>query len=79
MHRKIFALILTVFVLGLLTVQCSVPVRDLYESFAVQVLDKQDNDDPVKIDFVWVIDNSNSMCEEQSVLSKNFETFTNQL
>ena len=79
MSRKTLAIIAVIFSFGLLTVQCSVPVRDLYESFSIQVLDKQDNNDPVKIDFVWVIDNSNSMCEEQSVLTKNFDAFATQL
>ena len=31
--------------------------------------------DTNKIDILWVIDNSNSMCEEQDALTANFETF----
>ncbi len=56
-----------------------VPVTNLTRSFTVQVLDQQDNRDPAKIDFLWVIDNSSSMCEEQAALARNFSQFVTTL
>ena len=66
----------TVFALGACN---SVPVSGLEKSFTLQVEQTQDTGDPVKIDFLWVIDNSASMCQEQVGLAQNFETFTAQL
>ena len=64
---------------GTLFAACTIPVVDLTDNFTIQVLDKRENRDPVKIDFVWVIDNSNSMCEEQSNLAAIFSQFVNTL
>jgi len=57
----------------------NVPLVDLSKNFTVQVHEKADNSDPAKIDFVWVIDNSSSMCEEQLNLTKNFQSFIDAL
>lgn len=55
------------------------PVADLEKSFTLAVEAKQGGADGVKIDFLWVVDNSTSMCEEQRALGVNFETFRSSL
>ena len=52
-----------------------VPVAGLEKSFSMVVDKTTGDDEPVKIDFLWVIDNSTSMCEEQVNLTGSFETF----
>lgn len=47
----------------------------LDRAIEVVVHDKHVQLDTNKIDILWVIDNSNSMCEEQDALTANFETF----
>ncbi|MBM4373060.1 MAG: hypothetical protein FJ098_15505, partial [Deltaproteobacteria bacterium] len=37
------------------------------------------NDQPIKLDFLWVIDNSSSMCQEQASLARSFDAFVGQL
>ena len=65
-------------VLGLTTCN-DYPVHSLLESFEVRVTDKLKNDQPVKLDFLWVIDHSPSMCQEQRELAKGFKELTNLL
>ncbi|MBR57717.1 MAG: hypothetical protein CMH54_06625 [Myxococcales bacterium] len=84
MQNPFLRLVLTPFFLivvacSFLLSGCELPVIDLTDSFALKVYDQRDNRDDVKIDFLWVIDNSNSMCEEQSNLSKNFNQFVGTL
>jgi len=55
------------------------PVHRLLDSFEVRVTDKLAHDKPVKLDFLWVIDQSASMCQEQRALSAAFEAFTSRL
>lgn len=55
------------------------PVHRLLDSFEVRVTDKLNHDKPVKLDFLWVIDQSASMCQEQRALSKAFADFTKEL
>jgi hypothetical protein len=57
----------------------SVPVSGLEKSFSLQVSQTYDTGDPVKIDFLWVIDNSASMCQEQVGLASSFKDFTDKL
>ena len=57
----------------------SVPVSGLEKSFSLQVSQTYDTGDPVKIDFLWVIDNSASMCQEQVGLAASFQDFTDKL
>ncbi len=65
---------LIVFVVSV--VACSdPPVSDLGNSFTFQVRDRQENFAPAKVDFLWVIDNSTSMCQEQISLYKSFKRF----
>ena len=77
MRRSLFVASL----IAILTVAAcnSVPVSGLEKSFSLVVDQTQGTGDPVKIDFLWVVDNSSSMCEEQVALAQNFETFTSQL
>jgi hypothetical protein len=56
-----------------------VPVEGLEKSFSIQVQQKAAVGDKVKIDYLWVIDNSTSMCEEQVALTDNFSKFTEKL
>ena len=56
-----------------------VPVEGLEKSFSIEVQQKAAVGDKVKIDYLWVIDNSTSMCEEQVALTENFSKFTERL
>ncbi|MGM0576252.1 MAG: hypothetical protein ACQEXJ_11030 [Myxococcota bacterium] len=53
-----------------------VPVAGLEKSFTLKVEESTGTGDPVKIDFLWVVDNSTSMSQEQVSLADNFGTFT---
>ncbi|GEM_PF-5587684 len=55
------------------------PVHRLLDSFEVRVTDRLSYDQPVKLDFLWVIDQSASMCQEQRALSAAFAQFTKKL
>ncbi|MCO4761377.1 MAG: hypothetical protein KC502_07725 [Myxococcales bacterium] len=55
------------------------PVHSLLETFEVRVTDKLSGDKPVKLDFLWVIDHSPSMCQEQRDLAAAFSAFTETL
>jgi hypothetical protein len=52
-----------------------VPIEGLEKSLQIEV-EKSSGEEAVKIDFLWVVDNSTSMCEEQIQLAANFEQFT---
>ena len=55
------------------------PVKGLESSFTLKVQKASGTGDPIPIDFLWVVDNSSSMCEEQLSLTQSFDTFTNRL
>jgi hypothetical protein len=55
------------------------PVHRLLDSFEVRVTDRLSQDKPVKLDFLWVIDQSASMCQEQRALSSAFQGFIKEL
>lgn len=57
----------------------SVPVESLDKSFTYKVQKNSGTSEPIKIDFLWVVDNSSSMCQEQVALAENFKTFTQRL
>jgi hypothetical protein len=60
----------------LCSVACNdIPVDSLHESFSIKVTQSQKNKDAVKVDFLWVIDNSSSMCQEQASLATAFDDF----
>lgn len=72
--------ILAVSLLATTLVSCNdYPVHSLLENFRVRVTDKLSADKPVKLDFLWVIDSSASMCQEQRDLAKGFQTFITKL
>jgi hypothetical protein len=53
-----------------------IPVAGLEKSFSIHVRKTVGNGDAVPIDFLWMVDNSSSMCEEQVALTDNFKEFT---
>ena len=55
------------------------PVHSLLENFRVRVTDKLNADEAVKLDFLWVIDHSPSMCQEQRDLAAGFQQFISKL
>ena len=55
------------------------PVHSLLDSFGARVTSSLANSKPVKLDFLWVIDHSPSMCKQQRDLSKAFTGFTDDL
>jgi hypothetical protein len=56
-----------------------VPVRTLYKDFGILVKQALSSKERIKIDFLWVMDNSGSMCQEQNSLSRDFKVFIDQL
>ena len=55
------------------------PVHSLLDSFEVCVTKQLARDKAVKIDFLWVIDHSSSMCQEQRSLANGFQKFIQSL
>lgn len=55
------------------------PVHSLLDSFEVRVTKELSHNAPVKLDFLWVIDHSPSMCSEQRDLAKGFKAFIESL
>lgn len=53
-----------------------IPVAGLEKSFSVHVRKTVGNGDAIPIDFLWVVDDSSSMCEEQVALTDNFKQFS---
>jgi hypothetical protein len=56
-----------------------VPLHDVAKTFAVEVSEVSENQEPVQIDFLWVIDLSASMCQEQYALALSFNNFVEEL
>ncbi|NOZ01193.1 MAG: hypothetical protein GXP54_04810 [Deltaproteobacteria bacterium] len=54
-----------------------VPVGNLTSSYVVQVEELREHATPAKLDILWVVDDSPSMCQEQQSLARNFRTFLN--
>lgn len=57
----------------------NIPVGSLQKSFSVKVTQSKDKSPPVQVDFLWVIDNSASMCQEQAQLAGSFDDFLTQI
>jgi hypothetical protein len=55
------------------------PIVRLTDSLEVRVVKSLSNTDPVKLDFLWVIDHSTSMCQEQRELAAGFTSFVKNL
>ena len=63
-------------VLGMVTLGCNrVPVDGVVDDLTVTVEGGLSNTAPVKLDILWVVDNSSSMCEEQNSLAANVQRF----
>ncbi len=63
-------------VLGMVALGCNrVPVDGVVDDLAVTVEGGLSNTAPVKLDILWVVDNSSSMCEEQNSLAANVQRF----
>ena len=52
-----------------------VPVRNLTSSYEIQVQEMREKGKPAKLDIVWVVDDSPSMCQEQQSLASSFTRF----
>ncbi len=55
------------------------PISRLESSLTLEVRVETGSSERVPIDFLWVIDNSTSMCEEQNALAENFTAFRSSL
>ena len=65
---------------GLSSFACQdVPIHDVSKTFSIEVSEKTEHQDPIKVDFLWIIDNSASMCQEQFALSQSFDDFASDL
>ncbi len=78
-HTRLVMLPLALYVVVGLATCNDYPVHSLLETFEVRVTDKLTNDQPVKLDFLWVLDHSPSMCQEQRELAKGFKELTKAL
>ena len=52
-----------------------VPVETQCEGFTLQVDEVQTSREPIKLDFLWVVDDSTSMCQEQASLADSIGDF----
>jgi len=76
--RKIMSVLLIL--AGFLVTTCNrVPVRELSSTFKVQMQELREQGKPVKVDILWVVDDSGSMCQEQASLGNSFRSFMNVL
>ena len=55
------------------------PVAKSTATGSIEYIEPTNIDGSTKIDIMWVIDNSGSMCQEQEILAKNFELFVDEL
>ncbi|NUN12607.1 MAG: hypothetical protein HUU55_03110 [Myxococcales bacterium] len=63
-------------VAGLLIGGCNeTPVGGVVDTLTITVADITNTTGKIKLDIVWVIDNSVSMCQEQNSLANNVDTF----
>jgi hypothetical protein len=64
----------------LLVAGCNnVPVHRVNQTFAIEVSEISENQEPIKLDFLWIIDTSSSMNEEQLALANGFKGFVDVL
>ena len=52
-----------------------VPVQNLTSSYFVQIQELREHSKPAKLDILWIVDDSPSMCQEQASLSASFGKF----
>ncbi len=65
--------------MGLAAGCADVPVHNVSKTFAIEVSEVSESKDKIELDFLWVIDSSASMSQEQLALSKAFENFVDEL
>jgi hypothetical protein len=68
-------------ILGLIVLSActEAPVYNLSNSFAIEISAVSKNQEAIKLDILWVVDNSSSMCQEQGSLARGFDAFVDQL
>ena len=76
MDARLVAIFLCGATLGAVAACDSVPVHGLRQSFTMTVDKRTGDSESIKIDFLWVVDNSTSMCQEQVNLTDNFNAFS---
>jgi hypothetical protein len=77
MLRRVFMM---VFLPLLVLAACEdVPVHDVSKTFAVEVSQVSESAGAIKLDILWIIDNSASMCQEQWTLARSFSEFKTML
>jgi hypothetical protein len=55
------------------------PAESIDDKLELLVKEVLTSDSRIKIDFLWVVDNSSSMCQEQNALARDFKVFIDQL
>ena len=55
------------------------PIGRIDKTLTLKVRQGGGTGEAVKVDFLWVVDNSSSMCQEQVSLTRNFKDFTDKL
>ena len=55
------------------------PIGRIDKTLTLKVRQGGGTGEAVKVDFLWVVDNSGSMCQEQVSLTRNFKDFTDKL
>lgn len=67
--------LLAAVVVAVLAACNEVPVRNLTTTYQVQIQELRDRGKPAKLDILWVVDDSSSMCQEQQSLASSFAAF----
>jgi len=75
--RKAFATLLAPF--ALLAACNNTPAERISDEFGLLVYSQLTSESRIKIDFLWVMDDSSSMCQEQNALARDFRVFIDQL
>jgi hypothetical protein len=75
--RKAFATLLVPF--ALLAACNDTPAERISDDYGLLVKEVLTSESRIKIDFLWVVDDSSSMCQEQNALARDFKVFMKQL
>jgi|GEM_PF-1792748 len=75
--RKALATLLIPF--ALLAACNDTPAEVISDDYGLLVHQKLTSESRIKIDFLWVMDDSSSMCQEQNALARDFKVFIDQL
>jgi hypothetical protein len=77
--RRSHRLLATLLAVAMLAGCNDYPVHSLLDSFEARVTSRLTHEKAIKLDFLWVIDHSPSMCSHQLDLAKGFQDFVGQL